>query len=405
MNGKQAVQKLTLANFLSYGKETLDLLPLNVVIGPNASGKSNLLEALAVLRAAALNLAAGLRDGGGVGDYIGKNTEAEYSFSIIAVVGYRPLLDQSANLRYEITVDERNQRPWLTSEHIFLVDTSGNLLGYTQDDYTVYFHLFGEVLIRQFTVGETSPAKVLREINPDDLQRDQSILSQRRDPELYPELTYLAEIFSRIVIFREWTFGTRTKVRLPQPADLPTDFLVPDASNLALVLHEMAQRSTTRKKLIDYLQRFYSSAQHISTKIQGGTVQLFIEEANDILVPATRLSDGTLRYLSLLAILCHPTPPPVVCIEEPELGLHPDIMPTIAELLLDASQRTQLIVTTHSDALVSALSEVPECIVVCEPGEDGTQLRRLDKDALAEWLSRYSLGEIWRMGEIGGTRW
>jgi predicted ATPase len=171
------------------------------------------------------------------------------------------------------------------------------------------------------------------------------------------------------------------------------------------VLHELLQRSVTRKRLIDYLQRFYSSAQHIATRIHGGTVQLFIDEGLDDLVPATRLSDGTLRYLSLLAILCHPTPPPIVCIEEPELGLHPDILPTIAELLKDASQRTQLIVTTHSDALVSALSDIPEAIVVCEPGPDGTQLRRLDRESLAEWLDRYSLGEIWRMGEIGGTRW
>ena len=126
---------------------------------------------------------------------------------------------------------------------------------------------------------------------------------------------------------------------------------------------------------------------------------------NTELVPATRLSDGTLRYLSLLAILCHPTPPPVECIEEPELGLHPDILPTIAELLKNASQRTQLIITTRSDALVSALSDTPEAIVVCEPGPDGTQLRRLDRESLSEWLDRYSLGEIWRMGEIGGTRW
>ena len=104
----------------------------------------------------------------------------------------------------------------------------------------------------------------------------------------------------------------------------------------------------------------------ISTKIQGGTLQLYIEEEGGRLIPATRLSDGTLRYLCLLAILCHPDPPPVIGIEEPELGLHPDILPTVAELLKKASERTQLFVTTHSDALVSALSDMPESILVCE---------------------------------------
>lgn len=95
----------------------------------------------------------------------------------------------------------------------------------------------------------------------------------------------------------------------------------------------------------------------------------------------------------------------MICLEEPEIGLHPDIIPGLAKLFLEASQRTQLVVTTHSDMLVSALSEVPEAIVVCERGEEGSQLRRLEPDKLSEWLERYRLGELWTMGEIGGTRW
>jgi predicted ATPase len=105
----------------------------------------------------------------------------------------------------------------------------------------------------------------------------------------------------------------------------------------------------------------------------------------------------------LLSILCHPKPPPLICIEEPELGLHPDIIPQVAKLLLEASQRTQLVVTTHSEALVSALSEVPEAIIVCERDDNGTQLRRLEPEKLKEWLERYKLGELWSMGEIGGN--
>jgi predicted ATPase len=70
--------------------------------------------------------------------------------------------------------------------------------------------------------------------------------------------------------------------------------------------------------------------------------------------------------LCLLAILCDPEPPPLVCIEEPELGLHPDILPKLADLLVSASERTQLIVTTHSSLLVDAMTDRPESIVVCE---------------------------------------
>ncbi|MGH9800244.1 MAG: AAA family ATPase, partial [Blastocatellia bacterium] len=86
-------------------------------------------------------------------------------------------------------------------------------------------------------------------------------------------------------------------------------------------------------------------------------------------------------------------------------GLHPDVIHKIAELLIEASQRTQLIVTTHSEFLVSALSEIPEAVIVCERDQDGTQLSRLDPERLKKWLERYSLGELWMTGELGGTRW
>jgi predicted ATPase len=101
----------------------------------------------------------------------------------------------------------------------------------------------------------------------------------------------------------------------------------------------------------------------------------------------------------------HPTPPPLICIEEPEAGLHPDILPTIAELLVDASQRTQLIVTTHSETLISALGDYPEAVIVCERDERGTRLERLEREPLLDWLAKYSLGKMWRMGQIGGNRY
>jgi predicted ATPase len=74
-------------------------------------------------------------------------------------------------------------------------------------------------------------------------------------------------------------------------------------------------------------------------------------------------------------------------------------------LLRAASKRTQLFITTHSDALVDALTDSAEAIVVCEPGDNGTQLKRLEPDKLKDWLKRYSLGELWMKGEIGGARW
>jgi predicted ATPase len=96
----------------------------------------------------------------------------------------------------------------------------------------------------------------------------------------------------------------------------------------------------------------------------------------------------------------------LICIEEPEVGLHPDAIQIVAEALVDASERTQLIVTTHSQALIDALSDRPEDVLVTDRDFDnGTRFRRLRKRQLSDWLERYSLGQIWRKGEIGGNRW
>ena len=94
-----------------------------------------------------------------------------------------------------------------------------------------------------------------------------------------------------------------------------------------------------------------------------------------------------------------------MAIEEPELGLHPDVIPFVAKLLVDASQRTQLLVTTHSQMLVDALGEQPETVVVCERVDGVSRFERLSSAQLKEWLEKYSLGTLWSMGEIGGNRW
>jgi predicted ATPase len=214
----------------------------------------------------------------------------------------------------------------------------------------------------------------------------------------------MGEVFGRIRIYREWSFGRYTPPRLPQPADLPNDYLQEDGRNLGLVLNRLRREPTIKNRLLENMARLYAGLDDYEVIVEAGTVQVFLQEGRWA-VPATRLSDGTLRYLGLLAILCHPTPHPLVCIEEPELGLHPDMIPHIATLLRDAATRTQLIVTTHSDILVDALTEVPETIIVCEKHDGATRLTHLSAKDLEPWLKKYRLGDLWTRGEIGGTRW
>ena len=211
-------------------------------------------------------------------------------------------------------------------------------------------------------------------------------------------------MYSRIALYREWSFGRNAPPRLPQDAALPNDFLFEGGKNLGMMLSRLKQEPAIKDKFLSALQQLYEDVVDFGVHIEGGTVQVTVQEG-DITVPAVRLSDGTLRYLCLLAILCHPTPPPLVCLEEPELGLHPDILPGLADLLREASERCQLIVTTHSDTLVDALTDTPESVIVCEKENGQTTLRRLEKDRLSGWLEGYRLGEYWASGGIGGNRW
>ena len=385
------IRRVDLRNLMSFGPDTteLELGPLNVLIGPNGSGKSNLIAAIGLLQAAPRNLAAPIREAGGITEWLHKCKALDGIGSIHAVVDS----PRHGGLRYGLSVEEQQLRFQVHTEFV-LEDDSEDGQG---SPYLHYRYERG--------IGILHPKGGIRRVLAvKDLDPEQSVLSQWKDPHGFPEITDLGRQFDRIRIYREWSFGRRTSVRQPQPSDLPNHHLAEDTSNLGLVLSRLRRTPAAKKRLLNAARKLYDGVTDFDVFVEGGTVQVFLEE-DGIMVPAVRLSDGTLRYLCLLAILCHDDPPPLVCIEEPELGLHPDIMPTIAALLREASTRCQLIVTTHSDVLVDALTEEPESVVVCEKHGGRTQLRRLSKDDLTQWLARYSLGELWMKGELEGSRW
>ena len=406
------IRRIKQTNLLSFGPDFggLELKQLNVVIGPNGSGKSNLLESIDILRSAPRDLVAPIREGGGIHDWIWRG-KSEGAARIEAIVE-NPQGPQA--LRYRLGFAERGQRFELIEERI---ENEQSDEGH-EEPYIYYNQKGGRAFITykdETGLGPTVEASVkakypnvrLRlgryDLRPEEVKLDQSILSQRKGPDL-PELTCLGEALSRIRIYREWPLGRDSPLRLPQKADLPNDFLQEDGKNLALVLNRFQGEPAVKRRLLDALSKFYEGITDFHVKIEGSTVQLFLEEG-DVVIPATRLSDGTLRYLCLLAVLCHPQPPPLICIEEPELGLHPDILPTVSKLLLEASERSQLIVTTHSDMLVDALTNDWWSIVVCEKRDGQTVMRRLDEKKMAAWLEDYRLGELWSSGEIGGNPW
>lgn len=383
------LQEITLRNVLSFGPQTatLPLENLNVLIGPNGSGKSNLIETIALMRATPRDMRAVIRRGGGVEEWLWKgNKDRE---AVMDVVISYPKGEQP--LRHIIAFDIEHQHFYISNEKILDKDPEKN-----EEKPPYYTHS------DPFPIAFTAEGE-MRKLNdlPTNLY---SILSELRDRWTYPEIFYLADIYEKIRIYREWSFGRNTIFLKPQQADARNDRLEEDFSNLGLCLNRLRRTPKTKQAVLEGLRDLYDGITDFDIIVEGGTVQVFLTEG-EFTIPATRLSDGTLRYLCLLAILCDPMPPPLICIEEPELGLHPDILPKLADLLIQASNRTQFIVTTHSEILVDALNEHPEFVVVCEKHNGQTEMKRLSQEDLTGWLDKYRLGQLWTMGQIGGTRW
>jgi predicted ATPase len=398
-NDHRLLREIHPVNLLSFGPEmeAVPLESLNVLIGPNGAGKSNLIEAIALMRATPVSARSNsgadvrsvLRRGGGAQQWIWKGAK-----------------DLTASVKLVVT----NPKGAQLLRHVFAF--GGDAHGFhLRDEYVEkelpggkrtkgdFYYQFqgGNPLVNNAGLGK-------RKLALPTFKLDFSILAQLRDPDLFPEITHLVDTYEKCRIYREWTFGRNTVFREPQRADMRNDLLEEDFSNLGLFLSHLRKTPKAKQAILDGLTDLYEGLTDFETFVEGGSVQVFFTEG-DFSIPATRLSDGTLRYLCLLAILCDPCPPPLICIEEPELGLHPDIIPKLADLLVAASERTQLIVTTHSDILVDALTERPETVVICEKHDGQTEMRRLKKEELAKWLDKYRLGQLWIDGQLGGKRW
>ena len=393
----QTIVEIGLRNLLSFGPDTepLVLKSLNVLIGPNGSGKSNFIEAVSLLRSAPSDMRAVIRRGGGVSDWIWKGDSE--GFASIDVVIKNP--QGSMPLRHVLAFRNENQTFRLVDERI---ENEKSYQGH-ENPYFYYNYKDGNPVINVKNKDGDDKTEQ-RKLKPETVNADQSILAQRRDPEMYPEISYLADIYDKIRIYQQWYFGRNAVFREPQKADMRNDRLEEDFSNLGLFLNRLRRVPKAKNMILEALRDLYEGLDDFDVSIEGGTVQVFFTEG-DFTIPATRLSDGTLRYLCLLAVLCDPAPPPLICIEEPELGLHPDILPKVADLLNAASERTQLIVTTHSDILVDAMTERPDAVLVCEKHNGQTRIRRLESEKLEKWLKDYRLGELWTRGTLGGTRW
>ena len=386
------VRRLKVTGLLSFGPTGIDLPmePLNVLVGPNGSGKSNFLEVLGLLRAAPRDLDEPFRRRGGVREWLWKGEESHGVATVETIIECSTDGERLVKYALEFTADGGG---------LHVAGEELRSMGAQQPKAVEYHRRNSELQVVSIQSPGTTEARTdLRKV-----KLEESILSQLRDPIRHPALHWLQEQYERIRLYRNWSFGPFATLRQDQSAHAPSDFLNDGAENLAVVLSHF--RGREKRRLVEALHELFDGIVDVSCPVTGGTVALFLEECGGRQIPATLLSDGTLRYLSLLAVLLHPSPPPLVALEEPELGLHPDVVAAVAKLLVQASERMQIVVTTHSRMLVDALTNHPSSIVVCEKENGESRFERLDGAELKGWLDKYSLGELWSSGELGGNRW
>lgn len=353
---------------------------MNVLIGANASGKSNLIEAIGLLQAAPMDLNAAILRLGGV--RVVCSLVAPSLIAKIECIGIK-----NDPLRYEIEFSEQAGGFTILREHLSLV---GPGTGNGSEEF--FFRRVGDAVGFGKNVGKISST--------------QSVLAVYKNPADPTPISSIGRRFEGIRIYREFRTTGDSQVRIGVSTSQRKEFLHDGGGNLALVLLDMNFKGL-HERIREYLRRFCDRFNDLKVNLDGPIAKTYIEESG-LLEPLVswRLSDGTLKFICLLAVLLDPDPAPLICIEEPEVGLHPEAIQIVAEALVGASERTQLIVTTHSEALIDALSDRPEDVLVTERDFDNsTQFRRLDKEQLSVWLERYSLGQLWRKGELGGNRW
>lgn len=363
----QELDYISIKGFKSIASiEKLALRPVNVLIGANGSGKSNFIGAFSFLHAVREGrLRNYVREAGGADQvlhYGSKNTqqiELEISFKE-GVNGYR------LNLRP--TNDDglypANEQVWFWSKP--------------------HPRPFTESLFANEDSGEAGISN-----------------SRARQTASW--------VRHRLGLWRVYhVHDTSNSSPMRKTAKLhDNEFLRADGSNLPAFLYLLRHRHEESYQLIRRsIQRvapFFDDFRLQPDRLNRDTIRLAWKHKNsDQYFGSASLSDGTLRFIVLATLFLQPKEfrPSVILVDEPELGLHPYAISLLAALVKQASANSQVILSTQSPVLLDHFT--PEDALVAERQEGSTALRRLNTDALEEWLDDYSLGQLWEKNELGG---
>jgi predicted ATPase len=223
-----------------------------------------------------------------------------------------------------------------------------------------------------------------------------------------PKTHRKAETFRRLLddiseVYHSLDVSTRAPVRMPQaltPAQVPGT----DGADLISCLYTIRETARERFDAIeDALHAAFPAFQRLDFPpvAFGRPTLAWTETGFARQFYASELSEGTLRFLWLATLLQSPGLPKVTLIDEPEVSLHPEMLRLLADLMREASERTQLIVATHSDRFVRFLE--PKELIVCDLDETGGMTAtRADELDLGAWMEDYTLDQLWTKGILGG---
>jgi predicted ATPase len=372
-------KELSIQGFRRLYGVRLPLRPLSVMIGANGTGKTSVLNVLSLLANSAQGkLSDAITDLSGLTSILTYDRAEELHLGISMNVPGQEPLDYSLRLKpqgvsYVINEEKLGQQ---RSKPFVHIDSHGPEIKY-------------------FEAGHGKPVRPNWDYKP-----LETSLSQV--PKMFREPEEFRNRLSSSTFYHVLNVDPRSPVRLPQPMR-PAPLPGRNGEELVSCLYYLRETDRGRFESIeDALRAAFPRFDRLDfPPVAAGTLALAWRETGfSQPLYLHQLSEGTLRFLWLATLLQSPGLTALTLLDEPEVSLHPELLSLLADLLREASARTQLIVATHSDRLIRFLQ--PKEIVVMDSTDEGmSTLTWGDELDLDEWLNDYSLDELWSNGRLG----